>query len=48
MRSSSTNLGRAVKAEILFNKKEYAKITDYCNYKKKSETEQAINRLAKL
>jgi hypothetical protein len=48
MKASSTNLGRSVKAEILFNKKEYAKITDYCSYKKKTETEQAINRLAKL
>jgi len=36
MKSSTTNLGRAVKAEILFNKKEYAKITDYCSFKKKS------------
>jgi hypothetical protein len=48
MRSNSSNLGKVVKAEIIFNKNQYAKITQYCEDKRKSEREAAIIRLAKL
>lgn len=48
MRSSSTNIGKIVKAEILFNKNQYARIEKYCEDKRKFEREAAINRLAKL
>jgi hypothetical protein len=48
MRSASTNIGKIVKAEILFNKNQYAKIEKYCEDKRKIEREAAINRLAKL
>ena len=48
MRSGSSNLGKVVKAEILFNKNQYARITEYCKERQASQREAAINRLAKL
>lgn len=30
MRTSSTNIGKLMKAEILFNKNQYARIEKYC------------------
>jgi hypothetical protein len=48
MRSNSTNIGKIVKAEILFNKNQYARIQKYCEDKRSSEREAALNRLAKL
>ena len=42
------NFGHTVKAEILFNKKEYAKINNYCSSKRQSEREMVLSRLAKL
>ena len=48
MKSASSNIGKMVKAEILFNKRQYAKIEEFCENKKKSQKEAAIVRLAKL
>ena len=36
MKSASSNIGKIVKAEILFNKRQYAKIEEFCENKKKS------------
>jgi hypothetical protein len=48
MRSPSTNISRLMKAEILFNKKQYARIEQYCHERRQSEREAAVSRLAKL
>jgi hypothetical protein len=36
MKTNSTNMDRTTKAEILFNKNQYSKITDYCNKRSKN------------
>ena len=48
MQAAKTNLGRTVKAEILFNKGQYAKITEYCDRRRQSEREMVLGRLTKL
>ena len=48
MRSTKTNIGHTVKAEILFNKRQYAKINNYCTNRRQSERQMVLSRLAKL
>jgi hypothetical protein len=39
MRSGRSNIGQSIKAEILFNKREYGKIQEYCGRRRQEERE---------